>query len=336
MLGKPAVAPEKLAMPKFQVLHTDCRWGDADIERDILREVDAEVIVAPAYDPESLARLAVDCDAIMTCWAAVPESVVAAAPRCQIVARFGIGLDNIDVDYCTSRGIPVTNVPNYCTAEVAEHALALLLALARRVAYFHHETKSGRYDLSAAAPMQRLEGQTLGIVGLGNTGRRLAKKATALGLNVLATGRRKPETLPAGVRWAALDELLTRSDFVSLHVPLTAETRHLIGAGELALMKPTAYLINTARGGLLDHAALTAALSEHRLAGAALDVQDPEPPDMHCAPFNDPRVIVTPHAAFLSTQSLTTLRTQTARAVALRLSGRVPKNVVNPQALRSS
>jgi D-3-phosphoglycerate dehydrogenase len=323
-------------MPKFKVLHTDCRWGDADVERDILREVDAELTVAPSYDPETLAGLVADCDAIMTCWAPVPESVVAAAPRCQIVARFGIGLDNIDVDYCTTRGIPITNVPDYCTAEVAEHAMALLLALARRVAYFHHETKSGRYDLSAAAPMARIEGQTLGIVGLGNTGRRLAKKAAALDLNVLVTGRSKPESLPAGSRWVALDELLTQSDFVSLHVPLTEETRHLIGAEQLSLMKPTSYIINTARGGLLDHAALSTALSKNRLAGAALDVQDPEPPDMSQAPFNDPRVIVTPHAAFLSKQSLTALRTRTARAVVERLSGRVPEHVVNPQALESS
>ncbi|MCH8924148.1 MAG: C-terminal binding protein, partial [Planctomycetes bacterium] len=275
-------------MPKFKVLHTDCRWGEADVERDILGEVDAELILAPFHDAETLARLAADCDAIMTCWAAVPESVVAAAPRCRIVARFGIGLDNIDVDYCTGRGIPVTNVPDYCTAEVAEHALALLLALARRVAYFHHETKSGRYDLSAATPMSRLEGQTLGIVGLGNIGSRLAEKAAALGLNVLATGRSKPASPPVAVEWVALDELLARSDFVSLHVPLTGETRHLISAQELALMKPTGYLINTARGGLLDHDALAAALATNRLAGAALDVQDPEPPDMIQPPFCDP------------------------------------------------
>ncbi len=180
--------------------------------------------------------------------------------------------------------------------------------------------------------MERLEGQSLGIVGLGNIGRKLAEKATALGFKVLATSR-TPKPASAGIEFCSLVDLLARSDYVSLHVPMTPATRHLIGREQLARMKPSAYLINTARGGLIDNGALAEALAAGRLAGAGLDVQDPEPPDLSQAPWNDPRVIVTPHAAFVSRQSLENLRTRATQQVADCLLGKVPENVVNAAAL---
>ncbi len=322
-------------MPKFKVLLTDYAWADLDIERQTLAEIDAELVVATRQDAESLAALAADVDGIMTNWAKVPAAVIQASPKCRIVARLGIGLDNIDVQTATERRIVVTNIPDYCLIEVAEHALALLLALSRKVAFYHHATKSQKYELQAGPKLRRIEGQTLGIVGLGSIGRRLAEKATALGLKVLATSRSRPAP-PSGVTYCTLDELLTQSDYVSLHTPLTAETRHLIGSEQLARMKPTAYLINTARGGLIDNAALTAALNDGRLAGAGLDVQDPEPPDLSQPPWNHPRVVVTPHAAFVSEESLANLRSRTARQVAACLSGSRPENVVNPQVLQTA
>jgi D-3-phosphoglycerate dehydrogenase len=320
-------------MPR--VLLTDYAWPDLDIERSILREAGAELIVAEQKDAASLAQLAADCEAIMTNWVKVPESVIAVAPKCKIIARLGIGLDNIDVAAATRRRIMVTNVPDYCLVEVAEHALALLLTMARKAAFYHHETKSGRYNLQAGARLRRIEGQTLGIIGLGNIGRRLAEKAVPLRLHVLTTGRtpKSHQELPPGVSWCEMDELLARSDYVSLHLPLTPQTKHMIGAAQLARMKASAYLINTARGGLIDHAALSAALVAGQLAGAALDVQDPEPPDLSMPPFSDPRVIVTPHAAFVSVESLENLRTRTARQVAMCLQGQMPENVVNPEVL---
>jgi D-3-phosphoglycerate dehydrogenase len=319
-------------MAKLKVLLTDYAWPELDIERRTLAEAGAELIVAERTDAASLASLAAEADAIMTNWAKVPEAVIAAAPRCRIVARLGIGLDNIDVGFATRRKILVTNVPDYCLIEVAEHALAMLLALARKVGFYHHQTKSGRYELQAGPALRRIEGQTLGIVGLGNIGRELAEKAAALGLVVLATSR-SPKEPPAGTTMTNLDGLLAQSDYVSLHLPLSDQTRRLIGAAELARMKPTAYLINTARGALVDHAALAAALAEGRLAGAALDVQDPEPPDLDRPPWNDPRVIVTPHAAFVSAESLANLRSRAARQVAVALAGGRPENVVNPEVL---
>jgi D-3-phosphoglycerate dehydrogenase len=315
-------------MPKYKALLTDYAWPDLDIERRILGAADVELVVAEDKDAAALAALARDCDAIMTNWAKVPESVIAAAPKCRIICRLGIGLDNIDVASATRRNIPVTNVPDYCLIEVAEHALALLLALSRKIAFYHHETKQGRYVLQAGPVLRRIESQTLGIVGLGNIGRKLAEKAAPLGLRILATTRSRRQSLH-GVKLVELNELLTESDYVSLHLPLTPETKHRIGFAELARMKPTAYLINTARGGLIDTAALARALTENRLAGAALDVQDPEPPDLAQPPYNDPRVIVTPHAAFVSQESLANLRQRVARQVVDRLQGRRPENVVN-------
>jgi D-3-phosphoglycerate dehydrogenase len=319
-------------MPKYKVLLTDYAWENVEIERRTLAEIDAELVVAPKADLESLTALAKDCDAIMTNWAKTPEQVIAASGKCRIVARLGIGLDNIDVAYCTQAGIPVTNVPDYCLIEVAEHALAQILSLARKIAFYHHETKGGRYQLQAGPKLRRIEGQTLGIVGLGNIGRKLAAKALGIGMKVIAYSRSQRDPLP-GVPFVSLDELLATSDYISLHLPATPETKKMLGPAQFAKMKPSAYLINTARGALIDQAALAAALNAGQLAGAALDVQDPEPPDLSQPPFNDPRVVVTPHAAFVSVESLENLRSRCARQVADRLTGRVPENVVNPAVL---
>jgi len=319
-------------MPSFKVLLTDYAWPDLDHERRILSEADAELIVATKHDAVSLADMAVDADAIMTNWAKVPESVISAAPKLKIVSRLGIGLDNIDVAAATARRIPVTNVPDYCLIEVAEHALALLLAQSRKIVFYCDQSRGGKYELQAGPELRRIEGQTLGIVGLGNIGQRLAQKAVGLGLKVLATARNRRPTIP-GATICGLEELLAASDYISLHLPLTPETRHLMNRARLRQMKPTAYLINTARGGLIDHQALSQALQAGELAGAALDVQDPEPPDLSQPPWNDPRVIVTPHAAFVSRESLLNLRQRAATQVAARLQGQRPENVVNPEVL---
>lgn len=311
-----------------KVLLTDYAWPDLTLERAILADVGAELVVAERSDRVTLATAARDVDAIMTTWAKVSSDVIATATQCRIVARLGIGLDNIDVACCTERGIPVTNVPDYCTNEVAEHTLALLYALARNIAYFHAESREGRYNLRTAPKMRRIAGQTLGIVGLGQIGAIVAERALSLGLHVIAAARSGVVQMN-GVEQRPLDELLSRSDFVSLHLPLTDQTRNLLDATRLALMKPGAFLINTSRGGLIDHVALATALADGRLAGAALDVQDPEPPDLSTPLYSHPRVIVTPHAAFLSEESLLELRTRATQQVAARLTGRKPDNIVN-------
>jgi D-3-phosphoglycerate dehydrogenase / 2-oxoglutarate reductase len=312
-----------------RVLITDRAWPDCQIEREVLSAFGAEIIEAPATDERTLADLASDVDAIGTCWAAVTRAVIEAAPKLRIVSRFGIGLDNISLEAASERRIPVTNVPNYCVSEVSDHAMALLLAMARNVAFFHHRTKQGEYKLQAGPALRRLKGQVLGLIGLGNIGREMVPKARALGLDVIAHTR-SGNDYETGCLMMTLDNLLQRSDFVSLHVPLTGETQGLLGAEAFSQMKPTAFVINTSRGGLIDHESLRQALKANAIAGAGLDVFDPEPPELSHPLFQDERVVTTPHTAFLSEESVVDLRRCAARQIADALQGVRPENVVNP------
>jgi D-3-phosphoglycerate dehydrogenase len=314
---------------QYRVLITDRAWPDCAVEREILAGADAEIIEAPRADEDTLVELARDCDAIGTCWANVTDAVVRAAARCRVIARFGIGLDNICVQTATERGIPVTYVPDYCVDEVAEHTLALLFALARRIPLFDSRAKRGEYDRRVDPPMRRLAGRTLGLVGFGRIAQAVFHRGRALGLNVVANSR-SGDDRGTGCRMISLDELLAASDFISLHCPLTDETWRLIGAERLARMKPTAFLINTSRGGLVDADALWDAIQSGRIAGAGLDVFDPEPPDLSQPLYRDDRVLVTPHAAFLSADSLHALRSRTARQIADVLQHRRPEHLVNP------
>lgn len=314
----------------WRVLLTDRAWPDTQIEREILSRAGAELIEPPATDEETLAACAADVDAIATNWAKVTERVIRAARKCQVISRTGIGIDNIDVACATELGVPVTNCPDYCVPEVADHTLGLLLALARKIGFYHARTKAGEYQLSAGGPMQRLAGQTLGLFGLGRIGQAVALRARAFGLRVIATTS-SGKDYGVGCEMAPLEELFRQSDYLSLHAPATPTTRKVINDASLRQMKPTAFLINTSRGGLVDESALRAALEEERLAGAALDVFDPEPPDLSQPLFRNERVIVTPHAAFVSEQSLRQLRRQAMEQVAAVLAGQRPQNVVNPQ-----
>jgi D-3-phosphoglycerate dehydrogenase len=326
MMTDDQFAQEVTMVPR--VLITDRPWENSDVEREVLRPLGAEVIEAPDGEEETLADLACDVDAIATCWANVTERVIAGAARCRIICRMGIGLDNIAIPAATARGIPVTNVPDYCVEEVADHTLALLLAFARNIGFFHLRTKQGAYNLRAASPMRRLSGQTLGLFGLGRIGRRVAEKARGLGLKVIAHTSSGNDH-GTGCPMVTLEELLVGSDFVSIHAPLTAATRHVFDAAALARMKPTAVLLNTSRGPLIDPDALRTALRDNRLGGAGLDVFEPEPPDLSDPLYRDERVIVTPHAAFVSEESLLELRTRVARQILACLSGSAPENIVN-------
>lgn len=315
--------------PTFRVLLTDRAWPDSLLEQQILGRIGAELMEPPDTATETLKRLAGDCDAIGTCWAPVPAELIDAAPRLRCISRFGIGLDNIDVARATARGIPVANVPDYCVDEVADHTIALLLAIARRVAWHHLETKRGEYRLQSGREPRRLSTQVLGLVGLGRIGRAVYTRARALGLQVQAWARSGNDG-GTGCPLVSFEELLATSDFVSLHVPLTVETGGLLGAAQLARMQPGAAIINTSRGGLVDHAALHAALQNEHLSAAALDVFDPEPPDLDQPLFRDERVIATPHSAFLSRESLEELRTRATTHLVQALQGERPAEVVNP------
>ena len=317
------------------VLITDYAWKNLELEREILAKIGAELVAAPTGAEEELRNLAADVDGILTNWKPVTQKVISNATRCQMIGRFGVGLDNIDVNYATRAGIVVTNVPNYCLDEVTEHALALLLSLARKVTFFDRANKNGVYDLAAGTPLFRVKGKILGIVGFGSIGRLIAVKAGALGLKVLvhtrsgdAMASSSPEIIPV-----SFADLLRQSDFISLHLPLTNETRNLFDYQTFQQMKRTAFLINTARGGVVKPADLIRALDEGLIAGAGLDVYAVEPPIPGDPLIVHPRVIATPHAAFNSEESIHDLRTTAATQICDLLSGKTPDFVVNPEVL---
>nr|WP_179342385.1 C-terminal binding protein [Streptomyces sp. alain-838] len=322
-------------MSAFKVLVTDYAWPTLDVERAVLGRADAELIVAETGDTEELVRLAKDADAILTCFAKVSQEVLDAAPRCRTVARYGVGVDNIDVTHATRLGMIVSNVPDYCSEDVADHTLLLLLTLSRRLLPLVRHIADGGWNGAAVPTSTRLRGKVLGLVGLGAIGRALVPRAQALGMDVVTLGRRSGE-VPDGVRTVSrLEELLREADAVSLHCPLTAQTRGLIGAAELAAMKPTAILLNTARGPLVDTAALITALDRGDIAGAGLDVTDPEPlPPDHPLRRHD-NVVITPHVAFSSDGSLAELATKAATNAVDVLHGRTPATVVNSAVLNS-
>ncbi|HEY7381395.1 MAG TPA: C-terminal binding protein [Gaiella sp.] len=314
-----------------RVLVTDIAWPSLDIEREILGELGAELVLAETGEEGELLELAATgIDAILTNWRRVPPAALDAAPGCLVVARYGVGVDNIPVKHATKLGIVVVNVPDFCIEEVSDHALALLLACARRIVTF---TRGG-WNLEAARGMRRLRGQTLGLVGFGSIAQQLVPKAQGLGLRLLAHSRSIPdEPLPGVEGTRDLVRLLRESDFVSLHAPATPETVGLIGEAELRAMKRTAYLVNTSRGALVDETALARALREGWIAGAALDVLAEEPPPPSHPLFGLDTCFLTPHAAFYSDDAVAELETKAATNVATVLRGGVPATVVNPEVL---
>jgi D-3-phosphoglycerate dehydrogenase len=322
-----------------RVLVTDYAWPTLDIERAILDEVGAELAVAESGRPEELIALAAGADAILVNWRRLPEQALDAATGCLVVARYGVGVDNIPVAHATDLGILVANVPDFCVEEVSDHALALLLACARRIVTFARSTREGSWDLlGLGRGLPRLRGQRLGLIGFGNTARALIPKARGLGLEItaytprLASGRDEAN----GVELTAdLAHVLATSDYVSLHAPATTETHGLIGEDALRTMKPGAYLINTSRGALIDEDALERALTEGWIAGAALDVLAEEPARPGHPLLALGNVIVTPHAAFYSEPAIAELAAKAARNVLCVLRGGVPATLVNPAVLES-
>ncbi|PKV76897.1 C-terminal binding protein [Nocardia fluminea] len=319
----------------YRVLITDHPAATIEVERAVFDAAGVDIVVAESTDPEALAALAVDVDAIATCFAKVTAAVLDNAPRCRTVARFGVGVDNIDVARASELGIVVTNVPVYCIDEVADHTLMLLLALARRLVPFAVDTAAGHWNRGLAPVPIRLRGKTFGIVGAGAIGSALIPRVTALGMTVLTLDRHGVD-IEGATAVSSLDELLVAADVVSLHLPLTTATHHLIGARELDLMKPTALLLNTSRGGLIDTAALTAALSEGRLGGAGLDVTEPEPLAADHRLREMPGVVLTPHYAFSSDGSMADLSRIAAEHVLDVFAGRRPTSIVNAEVLSSA
>jgi D-3-phosphoglycerate dehydrogenase len=322
-------------MPSHVVVVSDSVFPNLDPAREVLSKIGAELQVAREPTPEAIVRAATAADALLVTYAKITAEMIRQMTRCRIISRFGIGVDNVDIPAATERGIVVTKVPDYCIDEVSDHALALLLALVRKIPFSSAQVHAGKWAMSAVVPIHRLRGSVLGLVGFGRIPQLVAPKAKAFGIRVVAFDPFvSPEVFTrAGVERVDFSEMLAISDYVSIHSPLLPETRGLFGDDVFRHMKPTAYLINTARGPIVDEAALARALDAGELAGAALDVMPQEPP-VDSPLLGRDNVIITPHTSFYSEESLVDLQVRAAEEVVRVLGGQAPRHPVNPEAVQ--
>jgi D-3-phosphoglycerate dehydrogenase len=321
-------------MGQLLVSVADSAFPNLDPAREVLERIGANILLATEATPDSIMKVARQADALLVTYAKITAEMIGQMSRCSIIARFGIGVDNVDVAAASGAGIVVTRVPDYCVDEVSDHTMALLLALVRKIPFANSLVNAGRWGMPAVAPIHRLRGTVLGLVGFGKIPQLLVGKAKAFGIKIVAYDPYVSESVmtSAGVQQVDFAKLLRVSDFVSIHAPLLPETHHLFNAEVLAQMKTTAYLINTARGPIVDEAALAHALDAGQLAGAALDVLSSEPP-MASSLFGRDNVILTPHMSFYSVESLIELQTKAAEEVVRVLTGQLPLNPINPEVL---
>ena len=316
-----------LVMPtKPLIAVTDYVFPSLDPTMAALAHLDPEMRVAKSAVADDILAVARDADAILVTFAKLPAELIRQLNRCKAIGRFGIGVDNIDLHAAAEKGITVTYVADYCVREVSDHAMALLLALARKIPFSNKLVQSGCWELPLVAPIYRLDGRVLGLVGFGNIPRQLVPKAKAFGIRVVVHDPyvSQADLAAAGVEGVEFDRLLQIADFVSVHAPLTPATRGLFGAETFRKMKPGALLVNTARGPLVDEAALVEALDTGQVGGAALDVVATEPLTGNSKLLARDNVILTPHTAFYSEEALHEVQTKCASDVARVLNGEAP------------
>jgi D-3-phosphoglycerate dehydrogenase / 2-oxoglutarate reductase len=276
----------------------------------------------PAQSPAAREKQLGKADAVLVNVTPVDAGLLDRSPHCRVVVTYGVGYDHIDLDEARRRKVVVANVPDYCTDEVADHTMAMLLALARQIVPGHELVRTGGWGVQALGDVRRIRGRTLGLIGLGRTGRAVAERARGFGLRVVSYDPQVSWGGEAATMLATLPELLREADFISLHIPLQSDTAQLINDRALALVKPGSILINTSRGGLVDTGAVLRALDRGSLAGAALDVFPHEPPD--AAMLDRPGLLLSPHSAYYSAEAIVELKRSAAQAVAVVLTGGTP------------
>ena len=310
----------------MRVVLTDQVFPTVDVEREILGRAGGTLEILSDSSPESIRAEAAGADAILTTYAAIDADTIASLQHCKVIARYGIGVDNIDLEVARTAGITVTNVPDYCVEEVADHTMALLLAVWRKIVTGNEVVRKGGWGIAELRPVRRLRGRQLGMIGFGHIGRAVAARATTFGLELRVFDPYIDDSALAGTgvtRIQDLDELLGSSDIVTIHAPLTSGTRGIIGVEAIDKMKDGAVLLNTSRGPIVDTSSVAAALGRGKLSGAGLDVFDDEPPDAASLRFLT-TLVVTPHAAFYSDEAIAESQTKAATSIVTVLSGGEP------------
>lgn len=322
----------------MKVVLTDHGFASIEQEKSLLAAAGCELVVLQSKDPEKLALACADADALLVQWAPINAAVIAALRHCKVIVRYGIGVDNVDLKAAGARGIPVCNVPDYCIAEVADHALALALSLARQIPQTDAAVRSGTWKIIPPSPFPSFRSTTFATAGFGRIARAVLERARGFGFRLAAYDPFVPAIAfaEAGVQRLELDALWRESGIVSLHLPLTPETRHMVGEASLARMRNDAIVINTARGGLIDTKALARALVEKRIAGAGLDVFETEPLEADHPLRQAPNVLLTSHTAWYSAGSVPELQRKSAEAVVRAIRGEALVNVVNASFLTPS
>ncbi len=322
-------------MRKFKVVLTDNIFPDLLIEREMLDKVDAELV--EVTDPATLADEVKDADAVINTYAQLTPEIIGGMEKCKLVIRNGIGVNTIDVDACNAKGIMVGNIPTYCIEEVATHAISLMLTLNRKIFLYNRTVREGIWDVKEGMKINSVVGATLGLVGFGRIPRLVNQQAQALGMDVLAydpfvTAESIAED---GATKAEMEQIIAESDFISIHCPLTPETRGMFDYDAFTAMKDSAYLINTARGPIVNEPDLVRALEEGLIGGAGLDVlmEDKGQTDHPLYKFEN--CVITPHAAWYSETSILRRRTQTVDSVIEVLEGREPHSFLNRAALQA-
>ncbi len=311
----------------------DSVFPNLDPAKEALSRVSAEMREAADKTPDEILKVAADADGVLVTYGQISAEVIAGLNNCKVIGRFGIGIDNIDIAAATEKGITVCYAPVYCLDEVSDHAMALLLTVARKTAFANRLVSEGRWEMPAVVPIGRLRGKTMGLVGLGNIPQQIVGKAQAFGMNVIAADPYCPDEVfqRLNVTKVELDDLLAQSDYISVHAPLTPETENMFNMDAFKKMKSSAFLINTARGPLVNTDDLAAALDAGELAGAGLDVLPTEPPAADDPIVGRDDVVITPHTGFYSEDALLDLQSTVATDVASVLAGEEPKFPVKPR-----
>ncbi|WP_134705190.1 C-terminal binding protein [Ammoniphilus sp. YIM 78166] len=317
-------------MNRFIVKITDCDHPSVDIERNVISRIPADMSLHQCKTEEDLIHECADADALINQYAPLTRKVLSQLKNCKVIVRYGVGVNNVDLEAASEYGIPVCNVPDYGIDEVSDHALALMYTLTRKTLLLANAVRRGEWDFSISRPILRLRDQVVGVVGLGRIGSAFAKKAHGAGFKVIGFDPRRTvrEDL-SFMESVSFEELLQQSDMISIHCPLIDETRNLFGEKELRAMKSSAYLINTARGGIIDEVALDQALREGWIAGAALDVLELEPPRPDHPLLQHESFLATPHVAWYSEQAFDELKRKAAEEAVRVLNGEEPLNRVN-------